>query len=45
MLRSKVNSLGNPCDQSSRRKEGCGGKEIPKYMDVVHKSDSLDAGG
>jgi len=34
MLRSKVSSLGNPCDQSWRRKEGYGGKEIPKYMDV-----------
>jgi len=30
MLRSKVNSLGNPCDQSLRRKEGCGGKDLQK---------------
>jgi len=31
MLRSEVNSLqGNPCDQSWRRKEGYGGKDLQK---------------
>ena len=30
MLRSKVNSLGNPFDQSWRRKEGYGGKDLQK---------------
>ena len=30
MLRSRVNSLGNPCDQSRRRKEGYGGKDLQK---------------
>jgi len=30
MLRSEVNSLGNPCDLSWRRKEGYGGKDLKK---------------
>jgi len=30
MLRSKVNSLGNPCSQSGRRKEGYGVKDLQK---------------
>ena len=30
MLRSKVNSLGNPRDQSWRRKEDHGGKDLQK---------------
>jgi len=30
MLRSKVNSLGNPRDRSWRRKEGYGGKDLQK---------------
>jgi len=30
MLRIKLNSLGNPCDQSWRRKEGYVGKDLQK---------------
>ena len=30
MFRSKVDSLGNPCDQFCRRKEGYGGKDLQK---------------
>jgi len=30
MLRNKVNSLGSPCDQSCRRKEGYGGGDLQK---------------
>ena len=30
MLRSEVNSLGNPCDQSWKSKEGYGGKDLQK---------------
>ena len=30
MLRRKVNSLGNQCSQSRRRKEGYGEKDLQK---------------
>jgi len=35
MLRSKANSLGNPCDQSWRRKEGYGGKDLQKSKVLI----------
>ena len=45
MLRTKVNSLGNPCDQSWRRKEGYGGKDLqkswPKVLSTAFNYGSL----
>jgi len=43
MLRSKVNSLGNPDDQSWRKKEGYGGKDLQKskVLSLEWRSEGL----
>jgi len=43
MLSSNVNSLGNPFDQSWKRKEGYGGKDLQKskVLSLEWRSDEL----